>query len=111
VNSIVILLERSVKGRSDCGHFDLANCGARVGIRCQVIPILNAHMIRSVARRFGRGRYTTKFTRVLPRASRGCALCLRGPRASRESVQDYCSCPRLGSGETGPHPLVNEVLI
>jgi hypothetical protein len=25
VNSVVSLLERSVKGRSDCGHFDLAD--------------------------------------------------------------------------------------
>jgi hypothetical protein len=25
VNSVVFLLERSVKGRSDCGHFDLAD--------------------------------------------------------------------------------------
>jgi hypothetical protein len=25
VNSVVFLSERSVKGRSDCGHFDLAN--------------------------------------------------------------------------------------
>jgi hypothetical protein len=25
VNSVVFLSERSVKGRSDCGHFDLAD--------------------------------------------------------------------------------------
>jgi hypothetical protein len=29
VNSVVILSERSVKERSDCGHFDLANCVCR----------------------------------------------------------------------------------
>jgi hypothetical protein len=29
---------------------------------------------------------------------------------SRESVRDYCSCPRLGSGETGLRPLVDEAL-
>jgi hypothetical protein len=50
VNSVVFLSERSVKGRSDCGHFDLADCGARVRIRCQAIPSLNAHAIRSVGK-------------------------------------------------------------
>jgi hypothetical protein len=29
---------------------------------------------------------------------------------SRESVRDYCPCPRLGSGETGSRPLVDEAL-
>jgi hypothetical protein len=37
-----------VKGRSDCGHFDLADLGTRVRIRCQAILALNAHAIRSV---------------------------------------------------------------
>jgi hypothetical protein len=37
-----------VKGRSDCGHFDLADWGTRVRIRCQAIPALNAPAIRSV---------------------------------------------------------------
>jgi hypothetical protein len=48
MNSAVFLSERSVKGRSDCSHFDLADWGARVRIRCQAIPALNAHAIRSV---------------------------------------------------------------
>jgi hypothetical protein len=34
VNSVVFLSKRSVKGRSDYGHFDLADCGARVRIKC-----------------------------------------------------------------------------
>jgi hypothetical protein len=46
VNSVLFLSERSIKGQSDCGHFDLANRGVRVRIRCQVIPALNAHVIR-----------------------------------------------------------------
>jgi hypothetical protein len=50
VNSAVFLSEQSVKGRSDCGHFDLADWGARVRIRCQAIPALNAHAIRSVGK-------------------------------------------------------------
>jgi hypothetical protein len=50
VNSVVFLSERSVKRRSDCGHFDLADCGARVRIRCQAIPTLNAPAIRSVGK-------------------------------------------------------------
>jgi hypothetical protein len=37
-----------VKGRSDCGHFDLADWDTRVRIRCQAIPALNAPAIRSV---------------------------------------------------------------
>jgi hypothetical protein len=48
VNSAVFMSERSVKRRSDCGHFDLANSGACVRIRCQAIPALNAHAIQSV---------------------------------------------------------------
>jgi hypothetical protein len=64
VNSVIFLSERSVKGRSDCGHFDLANLGARVRIRCQVMLALNVHAIRSAVRRFGRGCYTTKFARA-----------------------------------------------
>jgi hypothetical protein len=44
----VFLSGRSVKGRSDCGHFDLADLGTRVRIRCQAIPALNAPVIWSV---------------------------------------------------------------
>jgi hypothetical protein len=42
----VFLSGRSVKGQSDYGHFDLADRCARVRIRCQAIPALNAHAIR-----------------------------------------------------------------
>jgi hypothetical protein len=45
VSGAVFLSDRSVKGRSDCGHFDLADCGARVRIRCQAIFTLNAPAI------------------------------------------------------------------
>jgi hypothetical protein len=48
VSDTVFLSVRSVKGRSDCGHFDLADLGARVRIRCQAIPALNVHAIQSV---------------------------------------------------------------
>jgi hypothetical protein len=44
----VFLSDRTVKGRSDCGHFDLADRGARVRMRCQAIFALNAPAIRSV---------------------------------------------------------------
>jgi hypothetical protein len=40
----------------------------------------------------------------------GGAHCLRGPRAMHESVRDYCSCPRPGSGEMRSRPLVDEAL-
>jgi hypothetical protein len=33
-----------------------------------------------------------------------------GPRARREFVRDYCSCPRPGSGEARLRPLVDEAL-
>jgi hypothetical protein len=48
VSGAVFLSDRSVKGRSDCGHFDLADWGARVRIRCQAILALNASAIQSV---------------------------------------------------------------
>jgi hypothetical protein len=70
-----------------------------------MIPALNAHVIRSAARCFGRGRYTTKLTRV-----GGAPTAWGGPRASREFVLGYCCCPRLGSGETGSRPLVDKVI-
>jgi hypothetical protein len=46
----IFLSDRSVKGRSDRGHFGLDDCGARVRIRCQAIFTLNAHAIRSVGK-------------------------------------------------------------
>jgi hypothetical protein len=45
-----LLSDRSVKGQSDCGHFDLADCGTRVRIRCQAFLTLNAPAIRSVGK-------------------------------------------------------------
>jgi hypothetical protein len=48
VSDAVFLSDRSVEGRSDCGHFDLADWVARVRIRCQAILALNAPAIRSV---------------------------------------------------------------
>jgi hypothetical protein len=48
VSGAVFLSDRSVEGRSDCVHFDLADLGARVRIRCQAILALNAPAIRSV---------------------------------------------------------------
>jgi hypothetical protein len=50
VSDTVFLSDRSVKGRSDCGHFDLVDCGARVRIRCQVIFALNVPATRSVGK-------------------------------------------------------------
>jgi hypothetical protein len=50
VNSPIFLSDWSVKGRSDCGHFDHADWGTCVRIRCQAISALNVHAIRSVGR-------------------------------------------------------------
>jgi hypothetical protein len=47
-SGVVFLSDRTVKGRSDCGHFDLADRGARVRMRCQAIFALNAPARRSV---------------------------------------------------------------
>jgi hypothetical protein len=44
----VFLLGRSAKGWSDCGHFDPADWGTCVKIRCHAILALNAPAIRSV---------------------------------------------------------------
>jgi hypothetical protein len=49
-NNAVFLSDRSVKGQSDYGHFDIADSGTRVRIRCQAIPTLNVHAIWSVGR-------------------------------------------------------------
>jgi hypothetical protein len=46
----VFLSDRSVKGWSDCGHFDLADWGAHVRIRCQAVFALNAPTTRSVGK-------------------------------------------------------------
>jgi hypothetical protein len=43
----VFLSGRLVKGWSDYSHFDLADWGTRVRIRCQAIPALNAPAIRT----------------------------------------------------------------
>jgi hypothetical protein len=80
VNSVVFLSERSVKGRRDCGHFDLADWGACVRIRCQAIPALNAHAIWSVGKAIW-------------------------PRLLYDKV-----CPSLASGEPGVRLLPEEVL-
>jgi hypothetical protein len=48
VSGAVFLSDRTVKGRIDCGHFDLADCGTRVRMRCQAIFALNAPAIPSV---------------------------------------------------------------
>jgi hypothetical protein len=50
VNDAVFPSDRSVKGRSDCGHFDFADWGTRVRIRCQAIPALNVHAIQSAGK-------------------------------------------------------------
>jgi hypothetical protein len=46
----VFVSDRSVKGRIDCGHFDLADWGARVRIRCQATLALNAHATQSAGK-------------------------------------------------------------
>jgi hypothetical protein len=72
-----------VKGRSDrsdCGHFDLADWGTRVRIRCQAILALNAPAIRSV----------------------GEAI---WPRLLHNEA-----CPSWASGESRVHPLLEEAL-
>jgi hypothetical protein len=80
VNSVVFLSERSVKGRSDCGHFNLADRGTRVRIRCQAIPALNAHAIWSVGKAIW-------------------------PRSLHDKV-----CPSWASGKPRVRPLPEEAL-
>jgi hypothetical protein len=80
VNIDVSLSERLVKGRSDCGHFDLADWDTCVRIRCQAIPALNVHAIRLV----------------------GKAIWAR-------SLHDKV-CPSWASGEPRERPLPKEAL-
>jgi hypothetical protein len=76
----VFLSDRSVKGQSDCGHFDLADCGARVRIRRQAIFSLNAPAIRSVGKAIW-------------------------PRLLHDEA-----CPSWASGESKVRPLPKEAL-
>jgi hypothetical protein len=69
-----------VEGRSDCGHFDPADCGTCVRIRCQVILALNVPAIRSVG----------------------------GATWPRLLVNE--ACPSWGSGESRVHPLLEEAV-
>jgi hypothetical protein len=80
VSGVVFLSGRSVKGRSDCGHFDLADCGARVRIRCQAVFALNAPATRPVGKA------------IWPR-----------------SLHDE-ACPSWASGELRVRPLLEEAL-
>jgi hypothetical protein len=76
----VFLSGRSVEGRSDCGHFDLADWGTCVRIRCQAILALNAPAIRSVGEV------------IWPR------------------LLHYEACPSWASGESRVRPLLEEAL-
>jgi hypothetical protein len=67
-------------GRSDCGRFDLADCGTRVRIRCQAILALNAPVIWSVGEA------------IWPRMLHNKA------------------CPSWASGESRVRPLLEEAL-
>jgi hypothetical protein len=80
VSGAVFLSGRSVKGRSDCGHFDLADCGVRVRIRCQAVFALNAPATRSVGKAIW-------------------------PRLLHDEA-----CPSWASGELRVHPLPEEAL-
>jgi hypothetical protein len=79
-SGVVFLSGQSAGGRSDCGHFDLADWGARVRIRCQAILALNAPAIRSVGEA------------IWPRSFH------------------YEACPSWASGESRVRPLLEEAL-
>jgi hypothetical protein len=100
VSGAVFPSDQSGKGRSDCGHFDLADWGARVRIRCQAILALNAPAIRSVGEAI--------WPRLL--LDEACPSWLPKEALGREFVRDYCSRPRPGSGEARLRPLVDEAL-
>jgi hypothetical protein len=106
VSGAVFLSGRSVGGRSDCGHFDLADWGACVRIRCQAILALNAPAIRL----FGEAIWPRLLhNEACPSWGSGETrvrlLLEEGPRARRKFVWDYCSRPRLGSGGARSRPL------
>jgi hypothetical protein len=109
VNSVVFQSERSVKGRSDCGHFDLADGGARVRIRCQAIPALNAHAIRSVGKAIWP---RLLYDKVCPSLASGEPGVRPLPEEAFGRVANpsgtTCSYPRPGSGERRSRPLADE---
>jgi hypothetical protein len=101
----VFLSGRSVEGRSDCGHFDPADWGTCVRIRCQAILALNAPAIRSVGGDLAKVASRRSLSELGFGRVEGAPVAWGGPRARREFVWDYCSRPRLGSGEARSRPL------
>jgi hypothetical protein len=79
-SGVVFLSGQSVRGRSDCGHFDHADWGTCVRIRRQAILALNAPAIRSVGEA------------IWPR------------------LLHYEACPSCASGESRERSLLEEAL-
>jgi hypothetical protein len=105
VNSAVFLSERSVKGQSDCGHFDLA----RVRIRCQAIPALNVHAIRSVGKTIRPRSLYDKVRSSLALGETGVRL-LREGTLERGVNLSGTTVPARGWARMGSRPLVDEAL-
>ena len=99
----VLLSDRSVERRSDCGHFGSIDWRARVRIRCQAILALNASAVRSIGVAIWRRLLLGEdWASGEPKV---CPLLEGGPRVRRESSGVGCPCPRLGSGEARSCPL------
>jgi hypothetical protein len=103
VNSVVFLSKWSVKGRSDCGHFDLA----RVRIRCQAIPALNAHAIRSVGKAIRPRSLYDKVRLSLALGETGVRLLTEGT-LGRGVNPSGTTVPARGRARMGSRPLVDE---
>jgi hypothetical protein len=109
VNSAILLSERSVKGQSDCGHFDLADWGARVRIRCQAIAALNAHAIRSVGKAIWPRSLHDKVRPSLALGETGVCLLTEG--TLRWGVNPFgTTVLARGWARMRPRPLVDEAL-
>jgi hypothetical protein len=93
----VLLSDRSVERRSDCGHLGSVVWSARVRIKvsdhlcikysCDLVGWRGDLAMVASGRRLGLGR------------AEGVSVAGGGPRARRRSSGVGCSCPRLGSGE------------
>jgi hypothetical protein len=93
----VLLSDRSVEWRSDCGHFGSVDWRARVRIKvsghlcikCPCDLVVWRGDMAKVASwgRLGLGR------------AEGVFVAGGGPQARRRSSEVGCPCPRLGSGE------------
>jgi hypothetical protein len=97
VGGAVLLSDRSVERRSDCGHFGSVDRRARV--RIKVLDHLCIKCSCDLVGWRGDLARVASWRRLGLRRAGSMFVAGGGPRARRRSSGVGCSCPRLGSGE------------